>query len=283
MPYKLSDEIEAVQLCVGFDHFMMVDRKGQLWATGENTNGCLGTTDVKHRSVPHMHTFFDNKRIIDMACGDRFSVVICETYDMTEVQERKYNGGRALEAKNKQGQREFISMKQEIGSIRESISKQKGASSVPEDLRFKIEHMLEKNAVKHGRELTQLSHLSPSPRPRKKKKGAESSDEEYAQEDAEVRSLVKDATIKTTIARIQDQMEEAEQPEYMGHILLDRVKGGSGPAYPPVEEMNSDLESLMVEDPEKLPQQPARQLRSKSTLRDYGAGTVGGILKNSNQ
>jgi hypothetical protein len=34
--------------------------------------------------------FFDNKRIIDFACGDKFSVVIAETFDLSPVEDKKY-------------------------------------------------------------------------------------------------------------------------------------------------------------------------------------------------
>ena len=50
---------------------------------GENTNGCMGTGDNKYRSVPWRNLFFENKRIVDVACGDRFTVVIAETFGKT--------------------------------------------------------------------------------------------------------------------------------------------------------------------------------------------------------
>jgi len=37
-----------------------------------------------------MNGFFEGKRIIDIACGDRFSIVIAETYQMTETQRKTY-------------------------------------------------------------------------------------------------------------------------------------------------------------------------------------------------
>jgi alpha-tubulin suppressor-like RCC1 family protein len=83
MPYQLSYDLEIVSISMGFDHFLMVDNKGQLWGMGENTHGCLGTTDIKHRTIPQLNNFFESKRIIDMACGDKFSVVIAESFEFT--------------------------------------------------------------------------------------------------------------------------------------------------------------------------------------------------------
>jgi len=35
-------------------------------------------------------SFFDNKRIIDFACGDQFTVIIAETYNMSKDVEKLY-------------------------------------------------------------------------------------------------------------------------------------------------------------------------------------------------
>jgi hypothetical protein len=67
----------------------MIDIKNQLWVTGENSNGCLGTQDGQNRSTPTQHSFFEQSRVIDVAAGGNFSVVIIETLHMTPEQERK--------------------------------------------------------------------------------------------------------------------------------------------------------------------------------------------------
>lgn len=48
---------------------------------GENRNGCLGTSDIKKRVNPGPIQFFDDKRVIDFACGDRFSIFIAEVFE----------------------------------------------------------------------------------------------------------------------------------------------------------------------------------------------------------
>ena len=73
----------------------MVDKKGQLWVNGENTHGCLGTTDVKHRQIPQVNSFFENKRIVDIACGDRFSIIIAETYDLSDLEQEPQARGQS--------------------------------------------------------------------------------------------------------------------------------------------------------------------------------------------
>ena len=56
--------------------------------------------------------------------------------------------------------KEFQSTKMHIQTTRGSICDQKGVARVPEDLRFKIQGMLEKNALRHGRGLGQLAHAT---------------------------------------------------------------------------------------------------------------------------
>lgn len=61
-----------------------------MWFAGENKHGCLGMPDNKNRVHPQILNFFWDKRIIDVACGKSFSVVVCESYDMTKEEKSKY-------------------------------------------------------------------------------------------------------------------------------------------------------------------------------------------------
>lgn len=67
----------------------MLDKLEVLWACGNNNNGCLGLGDDEARVAPAFISFFGNKRIIDFTCGDKFSVVIAEVYEMTPAEERQ--------------------------------------------------------------------------------------------------------------------------------------------------------------------------------------------------
>jgi alpha-tubulin suppressor-like RCC1 family protein len=58
----------------------MLDSLGQLWVSGSNKMGCLGLSDTKPRNMPVVLNFFINNRIIDMACGEHFTVVIAESF-----------------------------------------------------------------------------------------------------------------------------------------------------------------------------------------------------------
>ena len=66
----------------------MLDKLDILWVCGHNSQGCLGLGDDESRVTPVYHPFFENKRVIDFACGDKFTIVIAEVYDLTESQER---------------------------------------------------------------------------------------------------------------------------------------------------------------------------------------------------
>ena len=52
--------------------------------SGSNKYGCLGLTDTKPRDAPVVLNHFINNRIIDVACGDHFTVVIAETFLFNE-------------------------------------------------------------------------------------------------------------------------------------------------------------------------------------------------------
>ena len=73
---------------VGMEHILMTDFKGHLWALGANSKGNLGTGETKKKLQPFKVPFFMNKRVIDIACGDKFSVIIAEVYDMRKEQEQ---------------------------------------------------------------------------------------------------------------------------------------------------------------------------------------------------
>jgi len=59
---------------------MCIDRNGRLFGWGQGSEGCLGFGDGKKRLSVCPITFFDNKRVIDVTCGDKFTVVVAETF-----------------------------------------------------------------------------------------------------------------------------------------------------------------------------------------------------------
>ena len=57
---------------------MALDRFKQLYGWGEGTLGCLGFGDARKKMMPIIIPFFEGKQIIDVACGESFTVVIAE-------------------------------------------------------------------------------------------------------------------------------------------------------------------------------------------------------------
>lgn len=69
---------------------MALDRLKQLYGWGEGTMGCLGFGDNRKKMMPTLHPFFEgNKKIIDVSCGDSFTVVIAEVMGDPMVKEQK--------------------------------------------------------------------------------------------------------------------------------------------------------------------------------------------------
>ena len=77
-PYIMLEEKQIVHVSVGLSHAMALDRFGQLYGWGASTLGCLGSVDQRGRATPGYVSFFQNKRVIDVSCGELFTVVIAE-------------------------------------------------------------------------------------------------------------------------------------------------------------------------------------------------------------
>jgi len=84
----ITDPINIIKLAVGNDHYWMLDSQNSFYSCGDNSFGNLGFDDIKNRRMPILNPFFDNKRIIDFACGNGFTVVIAETYNMSKEVEK---------------------------------------------------------------------------------------------------------------------------------------------------------------------------------------------------
>jgi alpha-tubulin suppressor-like RCC1 family protein len=76
----LEDKHIAYVSC-GVTHVMCLDINGRLYGWGDGSGGCLGLGDRKKRVSVCPISFFENKRCIDVACGDRFTVVIAEVFN----------------------------------------------------------------------------------------------------------------------------------------------------------------------------------------------------------
>jgi alpha-tubulin suppressor-like RCC1 family protein len=75
------EEKAIVYVTCGLNHVMAVDSGGRLYGWGEGEKGCLGLGDSNNRIFPVPISFFEDKRVIDVSCGERFTVVIAEIYE----------------------------------------------------------------------------------------------------------------------------------------------------------------------------------------------------------
>ena len=94
-----------------------------------------------------MNLFFDNKRVIDFACGNKFSIVIAETFDLTKDEEQLYFKSlksKLSEVGKKQKEvKKMVSTKMDIFNPRKSIcdmglNESNQSAKVPNDLRIRI-------------------------------------------------------------------------------------------------------------------------------------------------
>ena len=69
-PYVILEQKHIVHTAIGTDHVLALDRFGQLYTWGEGAMGALGLGDGKKRFVPTLMVFFEDKRVIDVSCGD---------------------------------------------------------------------------------------------------------------------------------------------------------------------------------------------------------------------
>jgi alpha-tubulin suppressor-like RCC1 family protein len=77
-PYTILEQKQIMHLSFGTSHALLMDRMSCVYAWGEGSKGCLGFGDGKKRFSPTPLSFFDNKRVIDVSCGELFSVIIAE-------------------------------------------------------------------------------------------------------------------------------------------------------------------------------------------------------------
>jgi E3 ubiquitin-protein ligase HERC2 len=80
-PFLLIEDKTIVYVSCGLSHCVALDSKGRIFAWGDGDGGCLGLGDSKKRVGVCQLMFFEDKRCIDIACGDRFTVIVAEVYE----------------------------------------------------------------------------------------------------------------------------------------------------------------------------------------------------------
>jgi hypothetical protein len=77
----MIEDKNIVYVSCGATHVMAIDVNGRLFGWGEGEMGSLGFGDGKKRASIVPISFFEDKRVIDVACGEKFTVVIAEVYN----------------------------------------------------------------------------------------------------------------------------------------------------------------------------------------------------------
>ena len=77
-PFVIMEEKKVEHLAFGRSHVMALERGGQVHCWGDGKFGCLGLSDNKRRATPVQLSYFEGQKVIDVSCGDQFTVFIVE-------------------------------------------------------------------------------------------------------------------------------------------------------------------------------------------------------------
>lgn len=77
-PFVILEQKLITHLAFGRAHVMALDKLGKVYSWGDSAHGCLGFGDPKRRAVPSPIPYFENPNmnVVDIGCGDGFTVVI---------------------------------------------------------------------------------------------------------------------------------------------------------------------------------------------------------------
>lgn len=76
-PFVMLEDKFIVYVTAGKSHCMCLDRLGRIYGWGDGMWGCMGHGDNKKRATPQQVAFFsDKRRVVDVASGDNFTVII---------------------------------------------------------------------------------------------------------------------------------------------------------------------------------------------------------------
>lgn len=86
IPYPMIEDKIIVLVSCGTTHVMAIDDQSRLLGWGDGSYGCLGLGNTERRVSVVPISSFENKRVIDVSCGEKFTVVLAEVYnpDMVE-------------------------------------------------------------------------------------------------------------------------------------------------------------------------------------------------------
>lgn len=136
-------------MAFGVGHAVMLDRVGQMWGWGDGAKGCLGFGDGKKRQQPAEMTFFKNKRVIDVSCGDSFSVVIAEVEgNPLETIKHDFNEDGLLKKTYRLGTMRTFEQKKDDGILKSIRQPLCGGQDISTTTRDKIMRVINRNRQK---------------------------------------------------------------------------------------------------------------------------------------
>lgn len=75
---ELDEGVKPVKIACGFNHSLAIGDNGCLYAWGANYDGQLGNGTTEDSYIPVKIKFPNNSKVVQIACGDDFSMAICD-------------------------------------------------------------------------------------------------------------------------------------------------------------------------------------------------------------
>lgn len=94
-----------MKVAAGAYHNAAIDKEGHIYTWGDSSSGCLGHEKTNDRAVPTELTVLRGKKVIDVACGEKFTVLIVSGKDVKIVskcvEEFNYNSIKTFQERLK--------------------------------------------------------------------------------------------------------------------------------------------------------------------------------------
>lgn len=87
LPKQFLPDRPITKVSCGLNHTGALDDFGKAWMWGNGSEGCLGLGDEKIRQRPHLLVSMDSYHIDNIACGDKFTVILARQKTRQELQQ----------------------------------------------------------------------------------------------------------------------------------------------------------------------------------------------------
>mmetsp|Transcript_2994 Transcript_2994/g.2582 ORF Transcript_2994/g.2582 Transcript_2994/m.2582 type:complete len:122 (-) Transcript_2994:950-1315(-) len=78
--------VTFAKISAGAYHCAAISEKGLLFTWGDDSQGCLGHREVKNRDNPTLVSEIEDKKIIDVSCGEKFTTCIVQDNKNSEYE-----------------------------------------------------------------------------------------------------------------------------------------------------------------------------------------------------